>query len=83
MGDSGASVDKSVDKTIDNISVRDASVFRYIRDNPTATQPEIAATLKIGKTSVQDSIAKLKKLGVIRRVGSNKTGRWAVEREIL
>ena len=83
VGDSGASVDKLVDKTIDNISVRDASVFRYIRGNPTATQPEIAAALKIGKTSVQDSIAKLKKLGVIRRVGSNKTGRWAVEREIL
>lgn len=58
-------------------------MFRYIRGNPTATQPEIAVALKIGKTSVQDSIAKLKKLGVIRRVGSNKTGRWAVEREIL
>lgn len=76
-------VDIAVDKTADKLRERDVSVFRYIRDNPAATQPEIASALKIGKTSVQDSIARLKKIGVIKRVGSNKTGRWAVERSIL
>lgn len=72
-------IDKGIDKPELSISLQDKMVLNFIKDNPHASQPEIAAALGIGKAMVYKSIARLKKMGTIQRVGSNKTGFWSVE----
>jgi Predicted transcriptional regulator containing an HTH domain and an uncharacterized domain shared with the mammalian protein Schlafen len=38
----------------------------------------ISENLKVGKTTIDNGIASLKKHGYIERIGSNKTGYWKV-----
>ena len=46
--------------------------------NPKITINEISAQLQIGKSSVNRHISVLKKMGVLTREGSDKTGRWKI-----
>ena len=43
------------------------------------SQPEIAKKVGVSKTTVQSTIAKLKKLGFIIRHDSNKIGYWEIK----
>ena len=70
--------DKTVDKLVDKLSEKEIIILKKIIANPYMSQPEIALELSIGKTSVQNAIIKFKKLNLIKRVGSNKTGYWEV-----
>ena len=42
------------------------------------SQIEIANITNTSKTTVQNTIVKLKQLSLIKRVGSNKTGYWEI-----
>ena len=46
------------------------------RDNPNVTQPQLMSALSLIESDVFKAIAFLRKNGIIRRVGSNKTGYW-------
>ena len=71
-------VDKTVDKLVDKLSKIDLLILKTIKENPYLSQPKIAEKCEIGKTTVQNTIIKLKELKIIERVGSNKTGYWKV-----
>ena len=51
-------------------------VLAEIRNNPNITKQQLMLVCELGKTSIDNIIATLKKLGYIERVGSNKTGYW-------
>lgn len=70
------SVDKPVDKLVDILSETELKVFSAIKEHPKMAQPEIAALVGVGKTTVQNVIVKFKKMGILTRRGSNKTGYW-------
>ena len=70
------SVDKPVDKLVDILSETELKVFSAIKEHPKMAQPEIAALVGVGKTTVQNAIVKFKKMGILTRRGSNKTGYW-------
>lgn len=53
-------------------------VYYAILNNPQITKDEISILLGIGKTTVDNNIAALKKEGKLIRVGSNKTGHWQI-----
>jgi predicted HTH transcriptional regulator len=53
-------------------------MLEKILSNPIITQIEIAEQLNLHRVSVTRSITKLQKLGVLKRVGSNKTGYWEI-----
>ena len=53
-------------------------VLSEIRNNPNITKQQLMLVCELGKTSIDNIIATLKKLGYIERVGSNKTGYWKV-----
>lgn len=53
-------------------------ILSALRRNPHLTKAKLAEKLKVGKTTVDKSIAVLKNNGLIERVGSNKTGYWNV-----
>ena len=46
--------------------------------NPNITKKELLDKLTIGKTAIDNNIAKLKEIRFIKRVGSDKTGYWEV-----
>jgi ATP-dependent DNA helicase RecG len=45
---------------------------------PGITRRELSEALKINQSAIQKHIDKLKKEGIIRRVGPAKGGRWEV-----
>ena len=53
-------------------------VLESIRDNRNITTLEMVALLGIGQTTVERSIAWLKKNGFIKRIGATKNGYWEV-----
>lgn len=53
-------------------------ILLEIRNNPNITKARLVEILEVGKTTVDNGIATLKKYGFIERIGSNKTGYWKV-----
>ena len=53
-------------------------LFNLIRQNPDWTYSRYAEELGFSEATVKRRIGELKKAGVIRREGSNKTGHWIV-----
>lgn len=54
-------------------------VLSAIRQNPKITASEIALELDISTRAIQKQIANLKVLGIIVRIGSDKSGYWEIK----
>ena len=50
----------------------------FIRSNPSVSYDELAGMTQKDRTTVMRNIGKLKDAGILRRVGSKKTGHWEV-----
>ena len=77
--------DKVGDKTDDKFSSHllnntQARILAEIRNNSNVTKQSLCEFLKVGKTTIDNGIAALKKYGYIERKGSNKTGYWKILR---
>lgn len=69
--------DKVGDKVGDkNLNISQIKVLAEIRNN--ITKPELMIKCDLGKPSIDNIIAFLRKNNIIERVGSNKTGYWKV-----
>ncbi len=51
-----------------------------LKNNPNITYPEIVSALEKDRRTVSRNIKKLKELGIIVRIGTNKAGYWQVNR---
>jgi len=49
-----------------------------LEDNKYITTKELSEHIKISTTAVDNNISKLKKKGILRRVGPAKGGHWEV-----
>ena len=67
--------DKVGDKTLNTTQIK---VLTEIRNNVNITKPQLAILCNLGKTSIDNAISKLKKLGYIKRTELNKTGYWKI-----
>jgi fido (protein-threonine AMPylation protein)/DNA-binding transcriptional ArsR family regulator len=54
------------------------AILEILKVNPSARYDELADTIKVSKATIKRHIQGLKKLGIIERIGSDKTGRWRV-----
>ena len=70
--------DKVPDKVPDNLTENHQKILNLLKQNKTASMAEVAKNIGISKRKVLDNINKLKKMGLIRRVGSPKGGHWEV-----
>ena len=61
-----------------NVGINEQKVLELIRSNDRITTKEIANTLVISLRQGERIMAALKEKGLIRRVGSNKSGHWEV-----
>lgn len=55
-------------------------VYTVILNNPKITHSEIMQTLHISESTAKRATRDLKKLGYIAREGSDKTGRWIIQK---
>lgn len=69
--------DKVQDK-FPEVSTAAWKVFDVLRQNPKATVSLICEQLNLKERQVYKHISLLKSVGVIARVGSNKTGYWKI-----
>lgn len=63
-----------------DLTSTDEFVLRALRANGRATAPRIAGLLGVSESTVRRSFKKLRELGLIDRVGSNKAGYWRLLR---
>lgn len=61
-----------------NLNNSQIKVLAEIRNNSNVTKQQLMNLCELGKTSIDNIISTLKKLGYIERIGSNKTGYWRV-----
>jgi len=53
-------------------------MLKLIKVNNNITIIEMAKTISISETAIENNLKKLKEKGVIYRIGSDKTGSWAI-----
>ena len=61
-----------------NLNNSQIKVLAEIINNSNVTKQQLMDLCELGKTSIDNIISTLKKLGYIERIGSNKTGYWKV-----
>ena len=59
----------------------EVKILQIISTDKFVTIEELAKTIQIGTTAVENNIAKLKKKGLLKRIGPAKGGHWEIEKE--
>ena len=60
------------------LSVNQIKIIKFIKSNNYITIKELAEKIKISETAIQNNLSKLKLLGIIARMGSDKSGYWKI-----
>ncbi|MCK5845347.1 MAG: winged helix-turn-helix transcriptional regulator, partial [Victivallales bacterium] len=68
---------RTTQEKLDTPSTRDF-IIQTIQKNARATRNELAKTTGISANAVKQHIAKLKKDGILIRIGSTKAGHWKI-----
>ena len=75
----GASVNANVNAGVNagvKLSATQKAIIQLMRENTQITIKEMASALGKNETTVSRNISQLKEAGVVKRVGSDKTGHW-------
>ena len=72
-----ASVNANVNASV-KLSTTQEAIIQLMRGNPQITIKEMASTLGKNETTISLNIKELKKKDIVKRVGSDKAGRWAL-----
>lgn len=62
----------------ENMTKVQEDIINLILDNPTMTQIELAGILGVGERKIRYNMKDLLEKGYLKRIGSNKTGKWVV-----
>jgi ATP-dependent DNA helicase RecG len=62
----------------ENINDIQIQILNYIRHNTDASYEDLIKVFRKGRSTIKRYIQKLKKAGVLQRVGATKTGHWKV-----
>jgi len=69
---------KEGDKEGHRLTENQKSILSLIRRNNSISTQEISIKININKSNTEKNIAKLKKLNLLKRIGSAKGGRWQI-----
>jgi ATP-dependent DNA helicase RecG len=61
-----------------NYTLTEADVLTFLKEHPNATQKEIATAISKSVNTVKNATVHLQEIGLLRREGSRKKGRWIV-----
>lgn len=67
-----------INERVNKLSKNENLLIDVIEKEPSKTQKQLAAELRLTEQYVRKMMKKLKDHGVIRRIGSDKSGRWEI-----
>ena len=70
--------DRVTDRVTDNLTENQQRIIKLVTENKRVSTSKMADNIGISKRKVLDNINKLKKLGLIRRIGPAKGGHWEI-----
>lgn len=70
---------KVTTKVTIKVTISQQKIIEAVKQNPFITQEELVNVVKISRKSIIQNMKKLQENGLLKRIGSNKNGRWQVE----
>lgn len=61
-----------------NISDSDKKLIKLIMNNPRQSQKALGDQLKLSEATIKRMLNKMKKIGIIKREGSRRNGKWII-----
>ncbi|HEY4336347.1 MAG TPA: RNA-binding domain-containing protein [Puia sp.] len=71
-------VENDVENGVEKLDKNELRILQMIRQNSIITISELARKLKVGTSTVQRNIARLKTTGILERIGPDKGGHWKI-----
>ena len=71
--------EKWIAKAMEKLTTNQIEIIKAIHKNKRVTIKELSKRIKISDTAIDNNIQKLRNLGIIERVGSDKDGYWQVK----
>ena len=62
---------------------RKKAILELLAKNPTMTQAQLMEQMELTRKQVQKDVKELQEEGMLKREGSNRNGRWVVNRGLL
>lgn len=75
-----ATVKATVNPTV-KLTKNQIDILAKIAENPKVTLMELSELLGLHRASIAENTSKLQKLGILKRIGSDKTGYWEIHDE--
>lgn len=69
---------KKREKYLEILSENQMKILDLISENPEITKKVLSSTMKVGSTTIDNNIKKLKDLALLKRIGSDKKGKWVI-----
>lgn len=66
-------------KVTTKVTINQQKIIEAVKKNPLVTQEELVNVVGITRKSIIQNMKKLQENGLLKRIGSNKNGRWQVE----
>ena len=71
---------KIADRVTDRVTENERAVLLLLEEDPGYTMQQLAERLSVSRKSIASRLKKLKEKGAIKRVGSDRSGHWKVNR---
>ena len=65
-------------KITQKITVNQEKILSVLKKNPFATQEELSQIVGIARLNINKNMKKLQEQGIIKRIGSDKSGHWEI-----
>ncbi|MFR8312311.1 MAG: winged helix-turn-helix transcriptional regulator [Ruminococcus sp.] len=62
---------------------KEKAILELLAKNPTMTQAQLMEQMELTRKQVQKDVKELQEEGMLKREGSNRNGRWVVNRGLL
>ena len=72
--------DKWVGTWLPSLSAQAAKILRAVHEDPSVTKPQLAGIIGQSPASVDKHISQLRDIGILKRIGSNKAGKWVLNK---
>ena len=70
--------DRITDRIADRITDNQKKILCAIKENPFVTQNELAEIVGILRHHISKNMTKLQQMGLLKRIGGDKGGRWEI-----
>nr|WP_300793936.1 RNA-binding domain-containing protein [uncultured Bacteroides sp.] len=77
-----ATTQKTIQKTIQNLTEQQKNILSYLKENPNATRKELYENIPDATMGgIIHNLSRLQELGLLKRIGGRKQGYWEIIEE--